>query len=230
MKRKLTIALAVSMIAISPVAIAAESYLPVIEEAPQFSLTNVNGAKVRSAQLRGSVIVLTFMYTHCSSLCPLVTEKMKKIADRLGTEGLLGHGARLVSISFDPARDTPRWLKTYSESAEVDPSRWMFLSGTPDQTATLLKQYDFAAIPEPTGDYEHVSRIYLIDSGGRIRQIYSMSFLDAGLVVRDVKSLIAIDKATPAVGRIDSNHGLAVATKKVALVARSPADMQGVAK
>jgi hypothetical protein len=106
----------------------------------------------------------------------------------------------------------------------------MFLSGTPEQTATLLKQYDFAAIAEPTGDYEHVSRIYLIDSRGRIRQIYSVSFLDAGLVVRDVKSLIAIDQTTPAVGRIDSDQGLAVATKKVALVAHSPADMQGVAK
>src|SRR5271165_3623136 len=174
MKRRLSIALVVGTIAIaiSPVAIAAESYLPIIEQAPHFLLTNVNGAEVGSAQLRGSVIVLTFMYTHCSSLCPLVTEEMKKIADRLGTEGLLGHGARLVSISFDPARDTPRWLKTYSEAAGVDPSTWMFLSGTPEQTAALLKQYDFAAKPGPTGDYEHVSRIYLIDSDGRVRQIY----------------------------------------------------------
>jgi cytochrome oxidase Cu insertion factor (SCO1/SenC/PrrC family) len=109
---------------------------------------------------------------------------------------MLGRGVKLVSISFDPARDTPRWLKTYSEAVEVNSNSWMFLSGTPDETARLLKRYDFEAKREPTGEYDHVSRVYLIDAGGQIRQIYSLGFLDEGLVLRDVKSLIPGFKST----------------------------------
>lgn len=176
-------------------AIATDSYLPVIEVAPSFSLTNVDGSRVTAEHLRGSVLLLTFMYTHCSGTCPLVTERVKKIADRLQDQHVLGKNVKLVSISFDPARDTPRWLKTYSEAVGVNSKSWMFLSGTPEETALLLKRYDFEAKREPTGDYDHVSRVYLIDAAGRIRQIYSLGFLDEELILRDVKSLIPGSKS-----------------------------------
>ena len=195
MKRWLFIASLILAGARSATVIAADSYLPVIEVAPSFALTNVDGSRVTAARLRGSVLLLTFMYTHCSGACPLVTERIKKLADRLQDEHVLGQNVKLVSISFDPARDTPRWLKTYSEAVGVNSNTWMFLSGTPDETALLLKRYDFEARRQPTGDYDHVSRVYLIDTAGRIRQIYSLPFLDEGLVLQDVKSLIPDTKS-----------------------------------
>jgi protein SCO1 len=170
---------------------ASVSYLPLIEKAPPFALVDQNARAVNSSELDGSVVLLAFMYTHCTTVCPLVTDRMAAVAKRLARTGVLGKGARLVSISFDPARDTPGWLGTYSRSVGADPRSWLFLSGPPSQLAALVERYDFHVKQLPSGDFDHVSRVYLIDAGGTIRQIYSVSLLDPARVERDVASLIA---------------------------------------
>lgn len=175
---------------------AAQSYLPVIEPAPAFTLVSSEGEAVKSTAFNGRITLLTFIYTHCASVCPMVTERMGRVADSLKSAGLLGSPAQLVSISFDPKRDTPGWLSTYSRSLGADPRSWEFLTGTPEQLATLLRNYDFYARQQPNGDFDHVSRAYLIDAHARVRQIYSLEFLDVGAVLRDIESLIA--EETPA--------------------------------
>ena len=178
-------------------AAAAPSYLPVIESAPSFSLVDSRGKYVTSAELRGKVLLLSFIYTHCITECPMVTSRLGQIANRLKGSGLLGTRAHLVSISFDPTRDTPSWLATYAESVGADGAWWLFLTGTPPEIAALLKRYDFYCQQRRTGDFDHVSRVYLIDQAGRIRQIYSTGFLNAEIVVRDIKSLVEESTSTP---------------------------------
>ncbi len=166
------------------------SYLPVIEQAPAFNLIDTDRRPVSSRVLDGKVTLLAFMYTHCASVCPLVTERMAVIAQRLKQAGLLGTQAELVSITFDPKRDTPGWLAKYAKSHGAESPSWRFLSGSQSQIDALLRSYDFHVARGRTGDFDHVSRIYLIDSAGRIRQIYSLGFLDAETVLRDVGSLL----------------------------------------
>jgi protein SCO1/2 len=187
--------LAVILFVAAAVHHAGAGYLPVIEHAPAFELVDQNGHAVNSAELKGSVVLLAFMYTHCSTVCPMVTERMGAIATQLGGSGAPGKSIRLVSISFDPARDTPAWLATYSRSVGADP-RWLFLTGSREQIASVLDGYDFHVTRLPSGDFDHVSRVYLIDASGNIRQIYSVSFLDPPRVVRDVDSLFAEQGAT----------------------------------
>jgi protein SCO1/2 len=180
----------------------AGSYLPVIEPAPRFALVDSEGHPATSAELDGQVVILAFMYTHCTTVCPMVTERMAAIAKRVGRAAPFG-AVRLVSISFDPARDTPAWLKTYSESIGADPRRWMFLSGSPEQLASVMKDYDFHVERKPTGDFDHVSRVYLIDTAARVRNIYSASFLDPPAVERDVNSLLAERRQSHAPGAMN---------------------------
>jgi protein SCO1 len=184
-------AAAVVAVLVAALASASVSYLPPIEKAPPFALVDQNARAVTSSDLNGSVVLLTFMYTHCTTVCPLVTERMAAVAKLLAHAGVLGKGVKLVSISFDPARDTPGWLATYSRSAGADARSWLFLTGPPSELARLLERYDFYVGKLPSGDFDHVSRVYLIDAGGTIRQIYSVSFLDPARVERDVASLIA---------------------------------------
>jgi protein SCO1/2 len=184
-------ALAALLTFVSMAPTANAGYLAVIEQAPAFALVDQAGHPAALSDLKGSVVVLAFMYTHCTTVCPLVTDRMQAIAKRLAGLGELGSKVKLVSISFDPARDTPAWLATYSRSVGADPRWWLFLTGSHDQIAQVLDRYDFHAEIRPNGDFNHVSRIYLIDPSGSIRQIYSVEFLDPTRVERDVTSLLA---------------------------------------
>ncbi len=190
-RRRAQVVVALAICAAAPGAFAG-GYLPIIEQAPGFALIDQQGHAVNSPGLKGSVVLLAFMYTHCTTVCPMVTERMESIAKRFGGgAGVLGNGLRMVSISFDPVRDTPAWLATYSRSVGADPRWWLFLTGSPQQVADVLDRYDFHVTRRPSGDFDHVSRVYLIDAAGSIRQIYSVSFLDPARVERDVNSLLA---------------------------------------
>src|SRR5713226_6442670 len=85
---------------------------------------------------------------------------------------------KIVSITFDPSRDTPDWLKKYADHLQpFDRNRWLFLTGSKSEIQTAMTAFDFAADRNRAGDFDHASRVYLIDGAGHIRQIYSTSFL-----------------------------------------------------
>ena len=70
-----------------------------------------------------------FIYTTCSDICPALTAQMASLRTRLADAGLLGDDVVLLSISVDPARDTPEVLRTYSAPFAADPANWLFLTG-----------------------------------------------------------------------------------------------------
>ena len=84
--------------------------------------------------LDGRVVVINFVYTACSSLCPLTTARLARIADRLGDR--LGRDVFFYSISVDPERDFPEALKSFS-SAFHDGPGWKFLTGKPEDMAKI---------------------------------------------------------------------------------------------
>ena len=99
--------------------------LPVIGPAPPFTLTSQDGKSVALADLRGKVLAVTFIYTGCPDICPLVTQKMVDVQNALGAE--FGAKIAFVSITLDPEHDTPAVLKDYAQSWGAKPNGWMFL-------------------------------------------------------------------------------------------------------
>jgi protein SCO1 len=83
--------------------------LPKIAPAPEFSLTSQDGGRVTLADLRGKVVAVTFIYTLCTSTCPVLTPTMSFVQDQLGPN--FGTKIAFVSITVDPERDTPQVLK-----------------------------------------------------------------------------------------------------------------------
>ena len=97
--------------------------------APSFALIDQLGRPVSDADLQGKVVVVDFIYTTCTDVCPALTAQMASLRTRLAEEGLLGDNVVLLSISVDPARDTPEVMRSYSEHFAADPANWRFLTG-----------------------------------------------------------------------------------------------------
>ncbi len=101
--------------------------LEVFGSAPAFTLTDQYERPVQANDLAGKVVVANFIYTHCQDVCPLLTQQMRVLQDRLRQEELLGPEVQLLSFTVDPARDTPAVLREYAERHQADPATWRFL-------------------------------------------------------------------------------------------------------
>ena len=157
--------------------------LPVYWPAPEFALVNQDGDTLRRADLRGTVWLASFIFTHCTDFCPTVTAQMARLRDSLRTAGTLGRRVRLVSFSVDPARDTPEVLRAYAAKFGASPpADWAFLTGSPPERVQRMIEEGFklGARPMPAGPADtiagyqvaHSPRIVLVDPGGRVRGTY----------------------------------------------------------
>jgi len=172
------------------------SRLAVIRPAPDFALTDQTGAPVRSADLKGKVLLVSFVFTTCNGTCPATTHRMAQVEQALQGKGLLDRDrVRLLSITLDPVRDTPEVLRGYMRLYDLDAAHWSFLTGPPEQVAGVIKAWGMWARPAANGQLDHPSRIYLVDTRGRVREIYNLDFLRVPWVVEDVRLLL--EEAAP---------------------------------
>src|ERR1700747_65569 len=102
-----------------------EQLLPKIAPAPEFSLTSQDDGQVTLADFRGKVVAVTFIYTLCTTTCPVLTPMMSFVQDQLGPD--FGTRIAFVSITIDPERDTPQVLSEYSRAFGADLGGWAFL-------------------------------------------------------------------------------------------------------
>jgi protein SCO1/2 len=108
---------------------------------PNVELVNQDGKTVRFYDdlLKGKVVAINFIYTHCGNVCPVETASLRQVykllADRMGKDIFF------YSISIDPERDTPKVLKEYAERFKIGSgSGWSFLTGTQADTTLLRKK------------------------------------------------------------------------------------------
>jgi protein SCO1 len=147
-----------------------EERLPTIGTAPDFALTSQDGAEVTLAALRGKVVALTFIYTSCPDICPMLTDKMARVQDALGPD--FGSKVAFVSITTDPERDTPEVLKGYAEAFEANLAGWSFLTGEPATVLDVAHRYGVAVAKAADGQVDHTMLTTLIDRQGTMRVQY----------------------------------------------------------
>ena len=121
---------------------AEQQRLPTIGAAPDFALTSQDGAEVTLESLRGKVVAVTFIYTWCPDICPMLTDKMARVQDELGPD--FGTKVAFVSITVDPERDTPAVLKEYAEAFDANLAGWSFLTGAPAAVLEVAHRYGVA--------------------------------------------------------------------------------------
>lgn len=167
------------------------SRLAVIQPAPAFSLTTQDGGTLSLADLRGKVVLVSFVFTTCTGTCPATTLRMSQVQQELKKRDLLSPDrVRLLSISLDPARDTPEALRNYARLYDADSKTWTFLTGAPDDVAKTIKVWGMWVKPGANGQLDHPSRIFLVDRQGQIREIYNLSFLKPAWAAEDIELLL----------------------------------------
>jgi heme o synthase len=139
--------------------------------APDFRMTERSGKTVTRDDLKGKVWIASFVFTRCSGPCPQVSATMA----RLQKEFKDVPDVRLVTFTVDPDRDTPNELREYAARYQADPERWLFLTGLPEMELHALLKDGFkvsaqrSKSPLPGEDFDHSSRLALVDKQGIIR-------------------------------------------------------------
>jgi protein SCO1/2 len=102
--------------------------LDVGDPVPDFSMTTQDGTPLSLSDLRGKVVVLTFIYTRCPlpDFCPLMDRKFAELADKLRNSPARAEEVRLLSVSFDPEHDTPEVLRKHAAIQGAQPPLWTF--------------------------------------------------------------------------------------------------------
>ena len=163
--------------------------LPTIGPAPTFRLTAQDERRLSLAELRGKVVVLTFIYTTCADTCPLLTAKMVGLQGRLGAD----FGARVffASVTVDPERDTPAVLKTYGTAHGARFDGWAFLTGTPAEIREVAKRYGVFVKKTARGDVDHTFLTSVIDARGVLRVQYMGTRFDPAELLADIRGVLA---------------------------------------
>ena len=166
----------------------ADARLPVIGEAPEFTLTDQDGATLALRDLRGKVVAVTFIYATCSDTCPLLTAKLASLQKPLGPA--FGPRVRFVAITVDPAVDTPPVLRAYAKRYDANPAAWSFLTGSPAAIEQVVKSYGGFAKKTGQGGVDHLFLTSLIDRQGRLRVQYLGYRFKPDEMLQDLQALL----------------------------------------
>ena len=173
------------------------------DPAPQFQLRDQFGADVGLSDAAGKVVVLTFLYTYCPDVCPVVTETLRRAHELLGDDVT---EIDVVAISLDPERDSVERVHEYSRERDML-GRWRFLVGSEDQLKPVWKAYwldpvrnvPSAASTAEAEDHHsladdyvitHTAPVFLIDRRGHRRVLFTDLTLDPQPLVHDIRLLI----------------------------------------
>ena len=137
-------------------------------DAPDFTLSGSDGAKLQLRDYRGKVVLLAFGFTSCPDVCPTTLAVLARARSQLGRDG---NEVKVVYVTLDPERDDAKRMTKYL--AAFDPT-FIGGTGTADKLAAVRKEYGIAADKKPAGAgyvVAHSSYTYLIDRAGKLRAL-----------------------------------------------------------
>lgn len=155
--------------------------------APDFTLTDgMTGDAVTLSSLRGNVVAMAFLYTHCPDVCPLTAARFRAAQQQLGGDA---SRVRFLAVSVDPAGDTPQAVRDFSNAHDLS-TNWHYLIGPRAQLEAVWSAYGIGAFDAGTGAVAHNDAIYIIDAGGKEREIVHSDTALKDLVA-DLRTVLA---------------------------------------
>ena len=151
---------------------------------PDFTLRDQSGQEVSMAGQRGKFVLLTFLYTHCPDVCPLITQNLNEGLRMLGPER---EDVRVLAVSVDPKGDTPKSVRAYAKQHHLLPE-FYYLTGSRAELTEVWRKYDVAAVASDPELVDHTAYTMLVDPSGKGRVIYDAS-VKAADVVHDIRAL-----------------------------------------
>lgn len=162
----------------------------------EFNLLDHNNQEVKFPDdYLGNILLVGYVYTHCPDICPAITYNMRDVQQLVDDSS----NFTLISISFDPERDSPSILSDYAANYRLDTDSWSLLTGERDEVDNVLELLEISTLKTPSRFLEdgkaiyfidHTDRVTLIDREGNIRKQYTGSEFNPEEVAEDVKKLI----------------------------------------
>lgn len=180
--------------------------LPVLKRSPDGQVLDHQGQTRRLGEvLDGRYSLVSFVYLFCSDQngCPLALSTLFDIHEASAEVPGLREKLQLVTLSFDPARDTPEALSSFAYPVLADPEAarkldWHFLTTRSlEELQPLLD--GFGQVVDRSGDGEtlrHLLRLFLVDDEGRVRNVYGLGMIDPRLLMTDIETLLIEAEAT----------------------------------
>jgi len=153
--------------------------------APGFTLHDDAGRAVSLASQRGHYVIVTFLYTHCQDVCPIIAGNLNRA---LKTPTAQAAGLTVLAVSVDPKGDTAAAVRTYVKERGLVP-KFHYLIGTHAQLAPVWAGFHIGVEAGVNGVVGHSSAEFLIDPTGHERLLYGKG-VEPASIVSDLKTLM----------------------------------------
>jgi protein SCO1 len=182
-----------------PATVTTGTGLPILkpgEIVPDSPFVDQDGRKRAFKSFRGSMVVLTFIYTRCPlpTFCPMMDRHFVTIQEHMHDDPALKN-VHLVTVSFDPAYDTPEVLKKHARELDADLSRWTFLTGDAEAIAKFGARFGVfvtRASNDPR-DITHNLRTAIIGPDGKLLKVYTGNEWTPEEILNDLKPVANAD-------------------------------------
>ena len=161
------------------------------EVVPDTKLVDETNASRPLTSLTGHRVALTFMYTSCPQpdFCPLMDRNFAAVQNEIKKTPALAD-VRLVSVSFDPAHDTPAVLQAHAKALQADPAIWHFVTASPEDIKAFAAKFGVVAEPsdESPAILTHNLSTAVIDAAGRLVKIRPGNMWTPADLIADLKT------------------------------------------
>jgi protein SCO1/2 len=154
--------------------------------APTLKLRNYTGHPVSLSTMRGKAVLVTFVYTHCPNVCPLIVSNLAAAYHRLGP---LDREVSIVAVTVDPRRDSPSAVRSFLAARDAN-GTMDYLLGSLKQMRRVWKAWDVGvSVDTKRPIVGHSAIVYGITASGRVAVVYPSNFSPAQ-IVHDVPLLV----------------------------------------
>ena len=153
--------------------------------APAIDLHDAGGHEVTLAAQRGRYVLVTFLYTHCPDVCPLIAANLNTALRALGPDR---KNVRVLAVSVDPAGDTAAAVRAYAKRLHLEP-QFRYLIGTRKELRPVWAAWHVLSVQRKPGLVDHIAYTLLIDPAGKERVLYD-SQVHGRQVIHDLRRLM----------------------------------------
>ncbi|MGQ7793654.1 SCO family protein [Faunimonas sp. B44] len=161
---------------LDPAAVLERSEAAIGRQVGDNPLFRPDGSKLRVSDFRGRPIVVSLVYTSCSSVCPTTTQSLRTAVGK-AREALGRDAFEIVTLGFDARNDTPVRMAAFAKDQSIDRDpAWHLASGRAEDIAALLDDFGFT-YEALAGGFEHITQTTILDAEGRVyRHVYGDAF------------------------------------------------------
>lgn len=176
-----------------------ERFAQIGKEVPNFELTNQDGKRISIRDFRGKALAITFIYRECPlpEYCIKMSRNFSDLANDLAINDEYRNKVALLSVSFDPERDTPEKLRDYGvgylgQDSQADFSIWQLAVGSDSEVRAVADFFglQYARDENDKTQFNHTLRTAVISPDGKVTKIFAGNEWTSEDLFRELKAAL----------------------------------------